>query len=112
MQLQFELTEAPSTVVCIARANADQFTQRFLEYLPSNTHVFEAFAREALRIRASGRKHYSARTIIEVLRHQSALGEQTGDWKLNDHHTPYLARLFDLVYPGESLWEKRKVRVR
>ena len=84
----------------MAQQHADQFTPRFLAYLPENLHVYEAFEREAMRIVRRGFEHYSARTIIEVLRHNSALAERGGPWKLNDWHTPYLARLFALLNPA------------
>ena len=86
----------------MAHAHCFQFTREFLAYLPDNLHVWTAFEREALRVAARGFKHYSARTIIEVLRHHSALQEQGSAWKLNDHHTPYLARLFTLMHPGHA----------
>jgi len=85
--------------VFIAQMNSERFTPEFLAYLPDNLHVYDAFEREALRIVNRGRTHYSARTIIEVLRHNSALAEHGGPFKLSDWHTPYLARLFVLVNP-------------
>ena len=84
----------------MAQQHADQFTPRFLAYLPENLHVYEAFERETMRVVRRGFPHYSARTIIEVLRHNSALAERGGPWKLNDWHTPYLARLFALLNPA------------
>lgn len=98
--------------VFMAQLHADLFTRDFLAYLPENLHVFEAFEREALKVAARGFKHYSARTIVEVLRHHSALAE-TGDgpWKLNDWRTPYLARLFALMQPGHAdLFEFRQAK--
>jgi len=87
----------------MAQQHADQFTPRFLAYLPENLHVYDAFEREAMRIVRRGFQHYSARTIIEVLRHNSALAEHGGgQWKLNDWHTPYLARLFALLNPASA----------
>jgi hypothetical protein len=86
-------------LLALARMHADRFTPAFLAYLPDNLHVYDAFEREALRVVAKGFNHYSARTIIEVLRHHSALAEAGGPWKLNDWHTPYLARLFALANP-------------
>ena len=83
-----------------AQQHADQFTPAFLAYLPENLHVYDAFEREAMRVAHRGFEHYSARTIIEVLRHNSALAERSGPWKLNDWHTPYLARLFALLNPA------------
>ncbi|MNL51799.1 hypothetical protein D3C87_1749270 [compost metagenome] len=84
----------------MAQQHVDQFTPAFMAYLPENLHVYEAFEREAMRVARRGFEHYSARTIIEVLRHNSALAERAGPWKLNDWHTPYLARLFALLNPA------------
>ena len=106
--MQLQLLDFPE--VQMARAHRFQFTQEFLDYLPDNIHVYQAFEREALRV-AQKRDHYSARTIIEVLRHESALREKDDQWKLNDHHTPYLARLFALIHPGcAKLFEFRKAK--
>ncbi|CAN7472529.1 hypothetical protein LJR130_003818 [Variovorax sp. LjRoot130] len=97
--------------LAIARENADRFTPEFLAYLPENLHVYEAFEREAFRVVAKGFQHYSARTIIEVLRHHAALAEVGGPWKLNDWHTPYLARLFALANPAHrDLFEFREAK--
>lgn len=94
----------------MALAHRFQFTPEFLDYLRENVHVYRAFEREALRI-ATHRAHYSARTIVEVLRHESALRERGDQWKLNDHHTPYLARLFALLNPAHAkLFEYREAK--
>lgn len=97
--------------VFMAQMNVELFTPEFMLYLPDNLHVFYAFEREALRVVRKGFKHYSARTIIEVLRHTSALEESVGIWKLNDWHTPYLARLFKLLNPEHGdLFEFRTTK--
>lgn len=98
--------------VRVMRDNADLFTAEFLQYLPDNLHVFDAFERESLRVVARGWKHYSARTIIHVLRHHSALEEVDGKgWKINDHTSPYLARLFVLMHPEHrALFEFREAK--
>jgi hypothetical protein len=89
-------------------ANWTDFIPEFLEYLPANFHVFEAFEAEALKIVARGFSHYSGNTIIEVLRHHSALAQVGDTYKLNDKYTPYLARLFALVHPTHAeLFEYR-----
>lgn len=96
----------------VARLNAEKFTADFLAYLPDNLHVYEAFEREALNVARRGFKHYSARTIIHVLRHHSALAEEGGDgWKLNNNVSPYLARLFALLNPTyKDLFEYREAK--
>lgn len=94
----------------VMRMNADRFTDDFMAYLPENLHVFAAFEREAMKIVGRGWKHYSARTIIEVLRHHTALQEDgSAGWKLNNLNTPYLARLFALLHPDHAdLFEFRE----
>ena len=104
------MTAAPNIKrpLLVAQEHVDRFTPEFLAYLPENLHVYDAFEREAMRVVRRGFEHYSARTIIEVLRHNSALAERSGPWKLNDWHTPYLARLFALLNPTfASLFEFR-----
>jgi len=84
----------------------------FIEWLWGNHHVWEAFEAEAMKIIARGFDHYSARTIIHVLRHHSLVQEDAATpWKLNDHLSPYLARAFNHAYPQHShLFKLRKVR--
>lgn len=82
--------------------NRDMFSDEFVNWLPENIHIFQAFSAEAIKIAEKGFKHYSARTIIHVLRHHSAIAEVGSEWKINDHYSPYLARLFDLVYPHKA----------
>lgn len=92
----------------VATENEAKFPDDFLEWLPENMHVFEAFSLEATKVKARGFTHYSAYTIVEFLRHHSAVRETKGEWKINNNHRPYLARLFDLVYPDRAgLFEYR-----
>ena len=87
------------------------FSVEFREWLPNNMHVWEAFCEEAFKVRRKGFKHYSARTIIHVLRHHSAVQETGDEWKINNNHSPYLARLFDLVFPESAgMWEYRTTK--
>lgn len=108
MQLDL-LTPPPLAAVA---AHPQYFTDDFAEWLPDNLHVFNAFEAEALKVIRRGFKHYSARTIVHVLRHHSAVQETAGDgWKINNNHSPYLARLFDLLHPAHAgLWEYRETK--
>jgi len=90
------------TAYDIALANPDAFLSGFLTWLAENYHVWTAFNREANRIWNRGRRHYSARTIGEVLRHHSALAENNSEWKLNNVIFPDLARLYLLVHPERA----------
>lgn len=95
--------------VQMARDHSEKFPDDFLEWLPENVHIFNDFCEEALKVIRRGYTHYSARTILEFLRHHSMTKEKSDSgYKINNVHTPYLARLFDLVYPHHAgLWEYR-----
>lgn len=99
-------------VMKIATENRDLFSDKFLDWLPSNPHIWVAFVEQANLVHRFGYKHYSARTIVHVLRHHSAL-EERGDepWKINNDHSPYLARLYDLAFPERAgMWEYRETK--
>lgn len=70
------------------------------EWLEGNWPIWARFRAEADKVRASGREHYAARTIAEFLRHQTALREPSGEFKLNNNVVPMLARLYMAVTPG------------
>jgi hypothetical protein len=91
-------------------AYPQHFRRDFREWLEANYKIWPAFEREASRIWDLGRRHYSARTIGEYLRHESALREQANElgFKLNDHYWPDLARLYMLLNPDrDKFFEKR-----
>ena len=69
-------------------------------YLRENPGIFRAFEREALAIWRTGKPHYSARTIIEVLRHHSALSaDPAGVFKVNNNLSRPLALEFMRRHP-------------
>jgi hypothetical protein len=97
-----------SSPLSVAQANADKFPDDFLEWLPDNLHIFRTFSAEAIKIKNRGYSHYSSYTIVEFMRHHTAITEKNGEFKINNNHRPYLARLFDLFYPQHAgLFEYR-----
>jgi hypothetical protein len=82
--------------------NPDVFPDEFVAYISENFNVYDAFEREAFKVIARGHTHYSARTIIEVLRHHSNLSDNSEIWKLADHPMPYLSRLFAIHHPPHA----------
>lgn len=90
------------TPLDLAKSNPAAFRPGFLVWLASNLHIWTAFRREADKVWSRGRRHYSARTIGEVLRHESFLSEKFGEWKLNNIRFPDLARLYLLTYPNRA----------
>lgn len=97
------------TVFEVACRHSTEMSAEFLEWLPDNLHIWRAFVEQANHIIARGFKHYSSRTIVEFLRHHTALQQNSGgEWKINDHNVPYLSRLFDLCFPEKAgLFEYR-----
>jgi hypothetical protein len=80
----------------------EKFKPDFGEWLKSNLHVWERFETEALRVWNAGRRRYSSRTLWEVMRHETAVrAANDGDFKLNDHRAPDVARLFLLLNPDK-----------
>ena len=71
----------------------DQPIDKDAEFDRINPGVYSAFKAEAIALKGAGFKHYSARTIVHVLRHHSAvkMGPES-PFKLNDHISPYLGR--------------------
>lgn len=92
------------------------FVQRYPEFFKQpeewfikNWHVVEAFEAEALKLIDRGWKKYSARTIVEVLVHHSAVREVDGEFKIGNDNAPYLARIFVVMHPEYvDFWEYRK----
>lgn len=92
--------ETPQEIIRLARANAEQFNPGFPEWLSRNLHIWLRFRDEADRIRRR-RDHYSARTILEFIRHESMLYEfGQAEYKINNNSAPDLARLYMLATPN------------
>lgn len=88
--------------VLLVANNPGIFPERFARYLPANLHVYDLFEHNAILVINRGYKHYSARTIVEFMRHHTAIADNGSVWKLNNLHIPYLARLFALRYPQHA----------
>lgn len=101
--------------VCqLVKKNADQFSTGFYDWLSIfNFQIYLQFENAAYQCRAAGFKHYSARTILEVMRHRTNIREiGNGQWKLNNNLTPDLARLYMLLHPEQDgFFELRERKV-
>jgi hypothetical protein len=87
------------------------FRADFMDWLITNWHVWLAFEHEADRIWGMGRRHYSARTIYEYLRHDTTVKEGPNELelKLNNNVVPDLARLYILMHPDRDGFFERRV---
>lgn len=87
----------------------EYFREGFAAWIAVNWPIYEAFEREANRVHASGRAHWSAYTIIEYLRHETAARDATAEFKLNQAWTSSIARLYGLMNPEcATLFEFRE----
>lgn len=95
------LIDRKRTALTFVKAKPDLFRADFMDWLDRNFHVWLAFEREANVIWSRGRDHWSARTIGEYLRHQTAIAEVPSEYgfKLNNNILPDLARLYECHYP-------------
>jgi hypothetical protein len=92
----------------IIAKNPEVFQDGFAAWLDENHHIYQDFERRALAV-ARFRYHYSARTIAEVMRHDSVISETHSAFKLNNRHIPDLGRLFMLRHPvHDGMFETRQ----
>ena len=83
-------------------ADADLYTQGFALWIEENWHIWCGFCEQANTLWARGRRHYSARTIIEWMRHNSALSEFDSEFKINNNFAPDCARLYVAMHPDRT----------
>jgi hypothetical protein len=88
-----------SAIVQMVSMHASLFSKGFPVWIEKNEHIWKGFEVQANRIHATGRKHYSAYTIVEWMRHNTALAEVDGRFKISNNIKPDLARLYALMYP-------------
>ena len=72
---------------------------RFEAWVSENPHVYERFRDRTLQMVATGRKRYSARTIMEVLRWEYDLTTTGASFKIPNVFIPHLSRRFRDEYP-------------
>jgi hypothetical protein len=86
------------------------FRPGFLGWLAANKPIYYAFEQQALILIRKEWKRFSARTIVEELRHYTRHRERGNcSLKINDHAAPDLARVFTVLHPQYArFWEYRR----
>jgi hypothetical protein len=69
--------------------------------------VWTLFIREADKVRASGRKHYGARTILEVIRHHQVIDAGNRDFIINNNWQAAIARAYMRLRNCPGFFETR-----
>lgn len=90
----------------VAKDGGNKFKAGFFYWLRDNFGIWKRFVQEADKVRAAGRDHYSARTIGEYIRHETALRE-AGEVKINNNAFPDCARLYMHMRKCEGFFELR-----
>jgi hypothetical protein len=83
----------------------------FERWHDANPHVWSMFVRFAFDAISAGRARFSARDIIHRIRWYTDVEMRAiDDFKINDHWSPYYARIFRRTYPQYTeLFEFRTV---
>lgn len=68
-------------------------------YHQENPHIYQMFESFTLKVIATGRKYFSARAIIERMRWQTQIEDNSVTFKISDHPMPFYARLFEKNNP-------------
>lgn len=82
------------------------YRPEFYHWLKDNWGIWKRFQIEADKMRAKGLKHYSARTIVHYLRHETALRED-GVFKINNDASPDMGRLYMTLRQAPGFFETR-----
>jgi hypothetical protein len=79
----------------------EQMREEFIRFHGKHPEVWEVFVAHIFRLKKRGFSHYSSRTLISVMRFHADVGDikRLTGFKINDHHTPFYARVFSLLYP-------------
>ena len=76
----------------------DAYPAGFFHWLQSNEHIYKAFKVLTFRMAMTGRKYYSARAIVEIIRWKTDLKDSTVEFKINNNFVSGMARLFMSEY--------------
>lgn len=81
-----------------------------LDYIETNMDFLERFIEESFKI-SRVRDHYSAQTIIEIIRHHSAITDDSPDYKISHRARAIFSRLVMALFPELNGLFKTKRRI-
>lgn len=82
------------------RSRSEQLFDEWREFHAANPAIYVELRRMALDLRGVGRKRYGMHGLFEVLRwHRAQLQTTDDEFKINDHHAPFYARLLMMREP-------------
>ena len=80
----------------------------FQQWMEDNWSIWKAFHRKAYTMQCSGRKRYSAMTLVGVIRYETDLREKHGHFKIRNEAAPRMARLYNELSKTEFFRRKNK----
>jgi hypothetical protein len=92
------------------RTRADQIKSSFIAFHKANPVVWKLFCIYTNQLREKGFKNYSARAVIHRVRWHVNIETRSEDGlKINDHYSPYYARMYMATYPeAKGFFRNRK----
>ena len=89
----------------------NEYPKNFQVFLEENPHLWKRFEEEANKAWDRGLRRYSSKAIVEYIRHETALSERNGKWKISNNHTPWLARHYMSLHPDRTgLFKTSEIR--
>jgi hypothetical protein len=84
--------------------------ERFMHYLPQNMHIYVVVERYAFQLRNKGKRDvYAIQAIVQRLRWDSYFAEVDSQYKINNFHSAFIARLVMAANPElEGLFRIRE----
>ena len=83
---------------------------KFREHHEENPHVYELFKKFTQQVINAGFEHYSARAVFHRIRWYTNVETNDPTFKLNDHHSPYYARMWMQEHEPEDFFRIRELR--
>lgn len=85
--------------------------REFMIFHMSRPDIYRWFDYFTQRVISRGYKHHSARDVIHRIRWELMIERTEVDFKINDHWSPYYARMWERANPTyRGFFEKRELK--
>lgn len=81
------------------REPCNKYERDFLRFHCANLHVYELFKKFTFQKVRQGHQHLGALTVLHRIRWETGAVTNDPDFKINNNHAAYYARLFRDDYP-------------
>ncbi|MAF44288.1 MAG: hypothetical protein CMI54_09040 [Parcubacteria group bacterium] len=92
--------------------STSKLERRFGEFHSKNPEVYSELVRLARELKVAGRERYGIKSLFEIIRWHKAMSTIGDDFKLNNNHAPFYARLIMRKEPDlEKFFEIRAQKI-